>query len=164
MIHKGRFTAEYDDDFVVFLIGSQIHKPFKFRQWMPIAKAMSAMQREIAEHPEIGCLHIQNFGRVSNISVQYWKSFEHLERFARSDELSHLEAWRSFNKLIRNSGDLGIWHETYTVRAGEFETIYGNMPRFGLAVAGHHVALGAGSTAARRTGRRPADTAPVSGY
>ena len=52
------------------------------------------MQREIAGHPEIGCLHIENFGAIRNISVQYWKSFDHLERFARSGEWSHLEAWR----------------------------------------------------------------------
>ena len=48
MIHPGRFTAEYDGDFIVFLIGSQIHKPWKFRQWTPVAKAMSTMQQEIA--------------------------------------------------------------------------------------------------------------------
>lgn len=164
MIHNGRFTAEFDGEFVVFLIGSQVHRPLRFRQWLPVARAMTAMQREIAQHPEIGCLHIENFGAVRNISVQYWRSFEDLERFARSDEWSHLEAWRQFNKLIRDSGDLGIWHETYLVRAGEFETMYGNMPRFGLAAAGGHTALAASSTAARRARRRPADTAPVTGY
>ncbi|HET9258894.1 MAG TPA: DUF4188 domain-containing protein [Acidimicrobiia bacterium] len=164
MIHPGRFTAEYDGDFVVFLIGSMAYKPFKFRQWVPVAKAMSAMQREIAEHPEIGCLHVENFGAIRNISVQYWKSFEHLERFARSAEWSHLEAWRSFNKLVRNSGELGIWHETYMVPAGQYETLYGNMPRFGLAGAGRHVPIGATSTAAQRSGTRSDDTAPVPGY
>ncbi len=164
MIHEGRFTAEFDDDLVVFLIGSQVHKPFRFRQWIPVARAMATMQREIGEHPEIGCLHIENFGALRNISVQYWRSFEDLERFSRSSDWSHLEAWRQFNKLIRDSGDLGIWHETYLVRGGEFETMYGNMPRFGLAAAGRHVPIGASSTAARRAGRRPVDTAPVPGY
>jgi hypothetical protein len=164
MIHEGRFTAEFDDELVVFLIGSQIHKPFRFRQWLPVAKAMRAMQMEIAAHPEIGCLHIENFGGRRNISVQYWRSFEELERFARSDEWSHLPAWREFNKLIRDSGDLGIWHETYQVGAGAFETMYGNMPRFGLAVAGRHVPAGASSTAARRAGRSRDDVAPVPGY
>lgn len=164
MIHIGRFTAEYDGDVVVFLIGSQIHKPFRIRQWLPVARAMTAMQREIASHPQIGCLHIENFGGRRNISVQYWKSFEHLERFARSDEWSHLEAWRDFNRLIRDSGDLGIWHETYLVRAGDFETMYGNMPRFGLAVAGRHLPLSSSSTAARRAGRSTDDVAPVPGY
>lgn len=164
MIHKGRFTADYGGDVVVFLIGAQIHKPFRLRQWLPVARAMNAMQEEIASHPEIGCLHIENFGGRRSISVQYWKSFEHLERFARSAEWSHLEAWRKFNRLIRDSGDLGIWHETYLVDAGEFETMYGNMPRFGLAAAGHHVPLGSDSTAARRAGHSTDDVAPVQGY
>lgn len=164
MIHKGRFTADYDGDVVVFLIGAQIHKPFRLRQWLPVARAMTAMQREIASHPDIGCLHIENFGGRRNISVQYWKSFEYLERFARSDEWSHLKAWREFNRLIRDSGDLGIWHETYLVRAGEFETMYGNMPRFGLAAAARHIPLGSDSTAARRVGRSTDDIAPIQGY
>lgn len=164
MIYKGRFSAEYDNDLVVFLIGSAMHKPFRFRQWWPVAKAMQAMQVEIARHPEIGCLHIENFGARRNISVQYWKSFEHLERFARSGEWSHLPAWRAFNKLIRDSGDLGIWHETYQVPAGSWETMYGNMPRFGLAAAGRHVPLATTSTAARRVGRSTDDTPPVPAY
>lgn len=164
MIHNGRFTAEYDDDIVVFLIGAMVHKPFRFRQWVPVAKAMRAMQIEIARNPEIGCLHIENFGGRRNISVQYWRSFEHLELFARSGEWSHLPAWREFNKLIRDSGDLGIWHETYQVPAGAFETMYGNMPLFGLAAAGRHVPLGTASTAARRAGHSPDDVAPVPAY
>lgn len=164
MIHPGRFTAEYDGDFVVFLIGSQIHKPWRLRQWLPVARAMTTMQREIAMNPDIGCLHIENFGGRRNISVQYWKSFEHLERFARSNEWSHLEAWRQFNRLIRDSGDLGIWHETYQVGAGQFESVYGNMPLFGLAKAGRHVPVGRQSTAATRIRDRAEDEAPVSSY
>ncbi len=82
MIHKGRFTAEMDEDFVVFLIGLQVHKPLKLRQWLPLARGMPTMQREIAHHPEIGCLHIENFGALATSRFQYWRSFEDLERFA----------------------------------------------------------------------------------
>ena len=164
MIHPGRYTAEYDGEFIVFLIGSQIHKPWKFRQWAPVAKAMATMQKEIADHPEIGCLHIENFGGRRNVSVQYWRSFEDLERFARSSDWSHLQAWREFNKLIRDSGDLGIWHETYRVRADEFESVYGNMPVFGLAKAGRHVPASRTSTAARRIGADETNVAPVETY
>jgi hypothetical protein len=164
MIHPGRFTAELDGDFVVFLIGPQMHKPFKVRQWRPVAKAMMAMQREIAAHTEIGCLHVENFGFLRSISVQYWRSFDHLERFARSTEWSHLGAWREFNRLIRDSGDLGIWHETFLVRSGQYEAIYGNMPVFGLARAGSHRRIESASTSAGRAGVRTEDTAPVPGY
>ncbi|HEU4321348.1 MAG TPA: DUF4188 domain-containing protein [Acidimicrobiia bacterium] len=163
-IHNGRYTADIDGDFVVFLIGARVNKPLRFRTWFPVAKAMTTMQREIAQHPEIGCLHIENFGALRGVSVQYWRSFDHLERFARSAEWSHLESWRKFNELIRDGGDVGIWHETYRVRQGEYEGLYGNMPVFGLATAGRHVKIEPRSTAASRAGVRPADTAPIEGY
>ena len=35
----------------------------------------------------------------------------------------------------------GIWHETYLVRAGEYEAVYGNMPTFGLAAASNAVTV-----------------------
>lgn len=170
MIHPGRFTAEIDDDFVVFLIGAQFHKMWNVRQWVPVAKAMRTMQIEIGRHPEIGCLHIENFGVKNNLSVQYWRSAEHLDRFARSNDWSHLEAWRQFNRLISDSGDLGIWHETYKVAAGQYETVYGNATRFGLAAAGRHVPADKRSTAARRLAQNAGDPdsvlpdAPVEGY
>jgi hypothetical protein len=164
VINPGRFTAEVDGEFVLFLIGSQIHKPWKIRQWLPVARAMTVMQREIAEHPEIGCLHIENFGTLRNISVQYWRTFDDLERFARSGEWSHLEAWRRFNRLIRDSGDLGVWHETFRVAPDQFESVYANMPVFGLAAAGRHVPVNRSSTAAGRIRRRAEDQAPVEAY
>jgi hypothetical protein len=164
MIHPGRWTAELEGDLVVFLIGARFHRPWKVRQWVPVARAMNAMQREIAEHPEVGCLHVENYGALRPVSVQYWRSFDHLERFARSPDWSHLEAWRSFNRLIRDSGELGIWHESYRVHAGDFEAMYGNMPVVGLAAAGRHVPLSRSSTAARRIGGGTGGRAPVDAY
>lgn len=43
--------------------------------------------------------------------------------------------WRRFNRAVRASGDVGIWHETFKIRADEYEAVYGNMPVFGLAAA-----------------------------
>lgn len=164
MINTGRHTATIEDDFVVLLIGARINRWWRFRKWFPVAAAMNRMQREIAADPEIGCLHIENFNGRTTLSVQYWRSFEHLERFARSQEWSHLPAWRAFNRLVRDSGDVGVWHETYKVRAGEYEAIYANMPVFGLAGAGELVTLGRSSTSASRIGHRSEDRAPVEAY
>ena len=50
------------------------------------------------------------------------------------------------------------------MRAGEYEAVYGNMPRVGLARAGEHRPAGSTSTAARRIGARAEDEAPVAGY
>lgn len=42
------------------------------------------------------------------------------------------------------------WHETYLVRAGEYEAIYGNMPPFGPGKAGRLVPLADARTARDR--------------
>ncbi|MGE5326761.1 MAG: monooxygenase family protein, partial [Deltaproteobacteria bacterium] len=44
-------------------------------------------------------------------------------------------------KVHSSSGDVGIWHETYRIHAGEYETIYSSTPRRGLARAGRHVSV-----------------------
>lgn len=164
MIHEGRFTAEIDGDFVVFLIGARLNRLRDLRHMIRIGRQMDEMQRVLSERPELGCLHVENWNGRTTISVQYWRSFEHLERFARSPDLPHLEPWREFNRLIRDNGAIGIWHETYLVPAGGFEAIYGNMPRLGLAAAGRHVRADRRSTAARRSGRSADDVAPVEAY
>ena len=66
---------------------------------------------------------------------QYWRSWEHLEAFALSRDATHYPAWVRFNKMIGSGGDIGIWHETYLVRAGDYEAVYNNMPLRGLAKA-----------------------------
>jgi hypothetical protein len=66
---------------------------------------------------------------------------------------------------VRESGDVGIWHETYRVRAGDYECIYGNMPRVGLASAGTHIPVGStGQSAARRIGAADADEPALAPY
>jgi hypothetical protein len=68
--------------------------------------------------------------------VQYWRSFDHLEAYARARDKQHWPAWLEFNRLMKDSrGDVGIWHETYLIRAGEYENIYSGMPLMGLAKA-----------------------------
>jgi hypothetical protein len=67
--------------------------------------------------------------------VQYWRSVEDLNSYARASEHLHLPAWRAFNKAVKDSGSVGIWHETYRVQPGTFECIYGNMPEHGMAAA-----------------------------
>lgn len=142
-----RMTAEIDGDFVVFLIGMRVNRPWKLHKWLPVLFAMPRMLKELANSPESGCLGTY---QTMGVIVQYWRSFEHLEAYARSHDAEHWPAWVAFNRKVRiTSGDVGIWHETYLVRAGEFECVYGSMPRMGLAQAGRHVAAGAHREAAR---------------
>jgi hypothetical protein len=141
-VRPGRFSADAEGDFVVFLIGMRFNKLWKVHKWLPVARAMPRMLRVLNDHPELGCLGHHAWNGRTVIVVQYWRSFEHLERFATDHELPHLEPWRRFNRKVRDSGDVGIWHETYKVRAGDYEAIYGNMPVFGLAAATRHVPVG----------------------
>ena len=132
-----RVTTEIEGDLVVFLIGMRINKPWKVHKWLPVFRAMSKMIAELERKPESGFLgHILTFGVI----VQYWRSFEHLEAYARDPDQLHWPAWTDFNKRVgRSRGDVGIWHETYKVRAGEYECIYSGMPTFGLAKASQAV-------------------------
>ena len=129
-----RMTAEVDGDFVVFLIGMRINKPWKIHKWLPVLLAMPRMLRELAARPASGYLG-HTFG--SKVIVQYWRSFEHLETYARNQNQQHWPAWVAFNTRVGESrGDVGIWHETYQIRAGEYESIYSGMPPFGLGAFG----------------------------
>jgi hypothetical protein len=162
----GRFTADIQDDFAVFLIGMRVNQFWAFSKWIPTAKAMSPMLRELYQHPEKGFLGQETFFRLFPLEIvliSYWRSFEDLEQFARSPKETHLAAWQRFNQTIGTDGSVGIWHETYLIQAGQYEAVYGNMPVFGLAAATKHVpALGRKETARRRLGgdNEPAIASP----
>lgn len=161
----GRFTAQTDEPFVVFMIGMRINKLFAFRKWLPTAMAMRPMLSTLFQYPEKGFLGAQFFFNLRGpVIIQYWRSFDDLERFARDKSEPHLSAWKRFNKSIGSDGSVGIWHETYLVDAGKYEAVYGNMPIVGLAAATQHVpAIGHRETARRRLGgtNAPAVTSPT---
>jgi fumigallin biosynthesis monooxygenase-like protein len=114
------------------------NKLWKIHKWLPASRAMRRMLEELAKRPEAGLLGYRYFGNLT--FVQYWRSFEHLEAYARAPELSHWPAWTAFNRRMRQSrGDVGIWHETYLVAAGRYEAIYSGMPPVGLGQAGRLV-------------------------
>ncbi len=127
-----RMTVNFEGDFVVFMIGMRINRFWKLRKWLPVASAMPKMIKELSAKPESGFLGFQSFGGFSLVLVQYWKSFEHLEAYAKDRNGSHYPAWKAFNTKIKSNGDVGIWHETYKVNAGNYECIYNNMPKYGL--------------------------------
>jgi hypothetical protein len=164
-VNAGRFSADIEGDFVVFLIGMRFNHLLKVRKWLPVALAMPKMLKAIDEHPEIGCLGYQQWLGRTTILVQYWRDFDSLDRFAKDKDQPHIEPWRQFNRAVGKSGDVGIWHETFKVRAGEYEAIYGNMPTFGLARATSLVPVGKkAQAAAARIGAASADEPVVEPY
>ena len=68
--------------------------------------------------------------------VQYWRSREALYGYAKMRDAEHLPAWRNFNRRIGTGGDVGVWHETYEVPRSGIDSVYVNMPAFGLGKVG----------------------------
>ena len=153
-IREGRWTAKIDGDFVVFIIGARIDFKHPIRSFKDLGgqRGMPAMLKYLMERcPEKGLLGYEQVGLTT--TIQYWRSFEHLERFAKDDSDPHLAIWRSYWKRVGRSGRTGIWHETFLVRSGEYEAIYGNMQPRGLGKASELVTLREDSTARGRIKR-----------
>ena len=130
-----RMAAVMDGEFVVFLIGIRINKPWKIHKWLPFFLTMPKMIKELEANPASGFLGHNGIG--GKVMVQYWRSFEQLEAYARNRDAQHWPVWVAFNKKIGGSrGDLGIWHETYLIKPGQYEAIYSGMPPFGLGKVG----------------------------
>jgi hypothetical protein len=164
IIERGRHAARIEGDFVVFLIGVRLNRLRDVRAWLPVVRAMPRMLAELDRRPDLGLLHSWSARRGFReaLLIQYWRSFEHLHGYARARESEHLPAWAEYNRAIRDNDAVGIWHETYLVRAGEYEAIYGNMPPYGLGNAGERVeARGRQTSALGRLGRGAGEDHPL---
>src|SRR6202161_2575753 len=148
-----RMTAEIDGDFVVFLIGARFNdKLHVIRSLLDLGgrRGMQHMLDYLVAYPEKGLLAYEM--GIPTI-VQYWRSFEHLEAFAKDQDDPHLDVWRQYWRRVGRSGRTGIWHETYLVQAGQYEAIYGNMAPRGLGKAGRLVPISETSRARGRLGQ-----------
>jgi hypothetical protein len=112
----GRYTAQADGSLVVFLIGMRINHLWAVRKWVPTFLAMAQLLSRLFRHPDKGFLGAQTIFYWRGIGlVQYWRSFDDLERFARSPSEPHLAAWRRFNRVVGyQDGSVGFWHDRET--------------------------------------------------
>jgi Domain of unknown function (DUF4188) len=143
-------AAQIDGDFVVFLIGARPNSKLRLIRVLRDLggrRGMKHMLDHLIAHPEKGLLAYQ-LGLPT--IVQYWRSFEHLEAFANNTEDPHLDVWRNYWRRVGKSARTGIWHETFLVRAGEYEAIYANMPPYGLGKAGRLVPVAEASSSRER--------------
>ncbi|MBX0297162.1 DUF4188 domain-containing protein [Haloarcula nitratireducens] len=160
-----RMTADVDDGFVVFRIGIRLNKLWKVHEWLPVFLAMPRMLRELDADPDSGLLGRRTSFGLRNVTLtQFWRSFEDLHAYAHDPDGEHLPAWKRFAAEVGEGGDVGIWHETYRVRAGDHESVYVNMPPFGLGAAtGLVPATGDRETAAERIGETVDEGATADG-
>ena len=144
-------TVEVEGDFVVFLIGARFDKLHLARSLMDLGgrRGMRHVLDYLAARPEKGLLAYE-MGLPT--IVQYWRSFAHLEAFANEKDDPHLEVWRNYWRRVGRTDRTGIWHETYLVKAGNYEAVYGNMPVHGLGKAGNLIPLSEATGARARLG------------
>lgn len=142
-----RLMAEIEGDFVVFLIGARFNDKLQFaRSLLDLGgrRGMKHMLDHLVAHPEKGLLAYEmGFPTI----VQYWRSFEQLEAFARGKDDPHVDVWRQYWRRVGTSSRTGIWHETFLVKDGHYEAVYGNMPPHGLGKAGRLVPMSEASSA-----------------
>jgi len=134
-INEGRWASRAPDDTVVFMIGMRVNKLRAVREWLPVFATMPKMIRELENDPELGLLssrYLLDPPRGATL-IQYWRSAEHLRRFAADPEHTHRPAWTAFFRAAYQGRVVGVWHETYVL--GTHENVYVNMPDFGLGTA-----------------------------
>jgi hypothetical protein len=80
-VMTGRWTAQLEGDFVVFLIGARINSKWQALRGLADLggrRGMRHMLDHLTEHPEKGLLGYEMAGFTV---IQYWRSFDHLEAF-----------------------------------------------------------------------------------
>lgn len=109
-------------DLVVVYLGMRVRA-------LPGIKSLLGLGPQIdkaaTRRPE-GLLHCENNIIFSLLPLHvemrwYWRDFESLERFTRSEP--HRQWWRDY---LRSSGGTGFWHEIYHMRGG-MEGLYIDM-------------------------------------
>jgi len=133
----GRRCDAHDGPITLFIIGMRINRLHRPDKWLPVARAMPVMLKELAQRPDRGLLgwELLRAGLRTIVTMQYWRDFEGLHAYAHDPELAHMPAWRAFNRGVKGNDAVGIFHETYVIPAGAHESIYVAMPPFGLGKA-----------------------------
>ena len=149
-VNQGRWTAEIEGDFVVFLIGARVNKPWQLVRILRDLggrRGMNHMLKYLTEHPGKGPARLRDDGHCQRPILA-------LVRAPRSlREEQRRPAFVRVAQLLEGVGKddrAGIWHETFLVRDGEYEAVYGNVPARGLGKASTLVPVAESSTARKR--------------
>ncbi|OJD14209.1 hypothetical protein AJ78_05423 [Emergomyces pasteurianus Ep9510] len=140
---------------VVFLIGSKCNHPLGAFDpvYRKVSDYFAAMVRELQADAEVSGLlgatpFIGNSEATANqaMSVMYFRDLESLHKYAHGP--FHMKAVKYWGQIVKNTPHVSIYHETYVVPKGQWETIYGNSKPTGLSAAAFpvHPAQGNGET------------------
>lgn len=146
---RRRFTAFLPrkevgkDSFVVFLIGARVNSWWTLLANLPAAFGFLKLGGPTFANAEVsrdkvGLLSVRKYGGLldllfgdGNVEVQYWDSFESLTAF--NNNRHHAASRAQYYREAEATQAVSIWHETYIVRPGDYEAVYGNCPPIGLS-------------------------------
>lgn len=116
--HVSRATVDLSGfpDLVVMYLGMRLNRPSGVATMMRFRRAVD---EAVKAKPDGLLLHERLVWGFAHVGMrQYWRDFESLEKWARSEP--HRAWWTSY---LKHAGGTGFWHETYFMRGG-FEAIY----------------------------------------
>jgi hypothetical protein len=163
-VKPGRFTAQVDGPFVVLRLGIRVNRPFHFWKWIPTLRTTVPLLRGLLRDQVPGLLGgfpMLLYWQSGIGIIQYWRSFEDLERFACSKGNGYQALWNRYETSPGADGSVGLWYETFFIDATRYEAVYDNMPVIGLAAATRHIpVVGRLETARRRLGGQSEPVVP----
>ena len=137
---SGKFgNKPSNQDVVVFHIGVQYNHPLGLLS--PHAKTVAGyfiqMVKDLEESAEeygfLGATNWQSNSAASKneiLTVCYFRNVDGLHKFAHSKY--HMPPWQWWNHEIKNMPHISIFHETYHVPAGNWESIHVNSKIAGI--------------------------------
>lgn len=110
--------SEYPDLVVIYL-GMRVNTITGIKTVLGFGPAISDA---VEAKPDGLLLHENIVFSLRHVGMrQYWRDFDSLERWARSEP--HRQWW---TKFLRDTGGTGFWHEAYFMRGG-MEAVYIDM-------------------------------------
>lgn len=127
-----RYSATLDGDFVLFIVGMRINRLCAIHIWPAILlRALRIIRSATPGANGLLSREIVISGKGIAL-ITYWDDFDQWEEFGNSDN-HHRSSWKYFYERVINSKAVGLWHELYSIKQGEYQTIYMQMPPKGLS-------------------------------
>ncbi|WP_224336535.1 monooxygenase family protein [Haloprofundus halobius] len=105
-----RGTADVEGRLVVYINGMRLNKLRAIPQWVAAGRKRARMFERLEADPDSGFLGYQPafMGLRTGAAIQYWRSLEDLQRFARDPNDLHVPAWNWYNEAVDDGGGVGF--------------------------------------------------------